>query len=60
LALTPSRRIDDQDLAKKVIELQNQVGGFVKMAHIANLSAAPTQADFNGLLAALQTAGLMA
>lgn len=35
--------------------------GVVKqMAHIEDLAQAPTQADFNGLLAALQTAGIMA
>lgn len=31
-----------------------------QMAHIADLTAAPTLADFNGLLAALQGVGLMA
>lgn len=30
------------------------------MPHIAQLTAAPTAADFNGLLTALTTAGLMA
>lgn len=35
--------------------------GLVKqMANIAQLSAEPTQSDFNGLLTALQNAGLMA
>lgn len=35
--------------------------GVVKqVAHIEDLSAAPTQGDFNGLLAALRTAGIMA
>ena len=35
--------------------------GVVKqIAHIEDLSATPTQADFNDLLAALRTAGIMA
>ncbi|MBS1079088.1 head fiber protein [Gluconobacter kondonii] len=35
--------------------------GVVKqVANIAQLSAAPTMADFNGLITALQTAGIMA
>lgn len=37
-----------------------QSGSVKKMAHIANLVAAPTQSDFNNLLAALQAAGIMA
>lgn len=38
-----------------------QVAGIVKQAEtIADITAAPTQADFNGLLAALKTAGIMA
>ena len=38
-----------------------ETAGVVKqMANIAQLSAEPTQSDFNGLLTALQTAGLMA
>lgn len=37
------------------------VAGEVKqIAHIEDLSATPTQEDFNGLLAALKTAGIMA
>lgn len=36
------------------------VGGVKLAAHQANLSAAPTQADFNTLLANLQAAGVMA
>lgn len=35
-------------------------GGVLQMAAIADLSAAPTQQDFNNLLAALRTAGLLA
>jgi hypothetical protein len=31
-----------------------------QMAAIADLSAAPTQQDFNNLLAALRTAGMLA
>lgn len=34
-------------------------GGVLQNAAIANLTAAPTQADFNGLLAALRTAGVI-
>lgn len=35
--------------------------GVVKqISHIEDLSTAPTQEDFNGLLAALRTAGIMA
>ncbi len=36
------------------------IGGVMQMAHIANIGAAPSQADFNGLLAALTAAGIMA
>lgn len=35
-------------------------GGVLQMAAIADLTAAPTQQDFNNLLAALRTAGLLA
>lgn len=35
-------------------------GGVLQMAAIADLAAAPTQEDFNGLLEALRTAGMMA
>lgn len=35
-------------------------GGVKQMPAIANLAAAPTQADFNNLLAALRTAGILA
>ena len=35
-------------------------GGVKQIAHIVQLTAAPTMADFNGLLTALQTAGIMA
>lgn len=35
-------------------------GTVKQIANIAQLSAAPTQADFNGLLTALQNAGIMA
>lgn len=35
-------------------------GGVKQAAHQANLAAAPTQADFNTLLANLQAAGVMA
>lgn len=34
-------------------------GGVLQMAAIADLSAAPTQQDFNNLLAALRTAGML-
>ena len=36
------------------------LGAVKQMAAIADLSAAPTQEDFNGLLAKLKAAGLMA
>ena len=36
------------------------LGGVKQMAAIADLSAAPTQQDFNNLLAALRTAGMLA
>lgn len=55
-----SEKIDDQDLATKIKELQANVGALSQGAHIAQLTAAPTQADFNGLLTALQNAGLLA
>lgn len=35
-------------------------GAVKQAAHIAPLAAAPSMADFNGLLTALQTAGIMA
>ena len=35
-------------------------GGVLQMSAIADLSAAPTQQDFNNLLAALRTAGMLA
>lgn len=42
-------------------EATTSVPGLVKqMANIPQLSAEPTQSDFNGLLTALQNAGLMA
>ena len=37
-----------------------QAGVVKQIANIAQLSAVPTQADFNGLLTALQGAGIMA
>lgn len=36
------------------------IGGVKQMAAIADLTAAPTQQDFNNLLAALRTAGMLA
>lgn len=39
---------------------EDTIGGVKQMAHIANIGAAPSQADFNGLLAALIAAGIMA
>lgn len=36
------------------------IGGVKQMSAIADLSAAPTQQDFNNLLAALRTAGMLA
>ena len=36
------------------------IGGVLQMAAIADLSAAPTMEDFNNLLAALRTAGMLA
>ena len=36
------------------------IGGVKRMTAIANLSAAPTMEDFNNLLAALRTAGMLA
>ena len=36
------------------------LGAVKQMAAIADLSAAPTQEDFNGLLAKLRTAGMLA
>lgn len=36
------------------------IGGVKQMAAIADLAAAPTQQDFNNLLAALRTAGMLA
>lgn len=38
----------------------DQAGVVKQIANIAQLSAAPTQQDFNGLLTALQAAGIMA
>lgn len=35
-------------------------GGVLQQTAIPNVSAAPTQADFNGLLAALRAAGILA
>lgn len=37
-----------------------QAGVVKQIANIAQLSAAPSQEDFNGLLTALQAAGIMA
>lgn len=34
-------------------------GGVLRQPAIANVAAAPTQADFNGLLAALRAAGVL-
>lgn len=36
------------------------VGGVLEQNHIAPLGAAPTDTDFNGLLTALQAAGVLA
>lgn len=36
------------------------VGGVLEGAHIAQLTAAPTEADFNNLLNVLQAAGILA
>lgn len=36
------------------------VGGVLEGAHIAQLTAAPTETDFNNLLTVLQTAGILA
>jgi hypothetical protein len=47
--------------ASQVPAATTTVAGAVKQATaIANIAAAPTQADFNGLLAALRTAGQLA
>ena len=38
----------------------DELGGVLQHAHIAQLVAAPTEADFNNLLTALQNAGILA
>lgn len=36
------------------------IGGVLEGAHIAQLTGAPTETDFNNLLTVLQTAGILA
>ncbi|EBW5465821.1 hypothetical protein DPT21_01085 [Salmonella enterica subsp. enterica serovar Urbana] len=43
-----------------VAETTSTAGTVKQMPAIADLTAAPTQADFNGLLAKLRTAGILA
>lgn len=52
LPTTPNLKVLATDAGGKVV-------AFTPMAAIANLAAAPTQADFNNLLAELRTAGLL-
>ena len=47
---------------EQAIEMQadQKAGSITPQPAIANLAAAPTEADFNGLLAALRSAGVIA
>lgn len=66
MSATESMHLDGASVAKAIdaavaTPATTTTNGTVKqVAHIANLVAAPTEADFNGLLAALQAAGVMA
>lgn len=51
---------DSAAAGAKAAATTSTAGVVKQIAHIEDLSAAPTQGDFNGLLAALQTAGIMA
>lgn len=58
--LTKQQYLQDQK-ANAVSEATTTTFGTVKqISHIANLTAAPTESDFNGLLSALAAAGIMA
>lgn len=46
-------------MAGNKVPTATQRGGVLLQDAIADLSAAPTEADFNGLLAALRTAGIL-
>lgn len=59
MSITPNTHIANTELAAKIIELQNQVGKITQVAFQAQVGAAPTQAQFNALLTALITAGVM-
>ncbi|GAJ29750.1 head fiber protein [Acidomonas methanolica] len=58
--LTKREYVSDQSTKVTGVATQTQAGGVKQIAHIAALTAAPTETDFNGLLTALQTAGIMA
>ena len=51
---------DSAAAGAKAAATTSTAGVVKQIAHIEDLSAAPTQGDFNGLLAALRTAGIMA
>ncbi|MCA7085847.1 hypothetical protein K7G19_19850 [Cupriavidus sp. DB3] len=47
-------------MAGNKVPTNTQRGGVLQQAAIANVAAAPTQGDFNGLLTALRAAGILA
>ena len=51
---------DSAAAGAKAAATTSTAGVVKQIAHIEDLSAAPTQGDFNGLLAALRPAGIMA
>lgn len=55
----PYPSIDDQDLAGRIGAISEQIGGMKPAEPVSDAAAAPTQADFNDLLAALRLAGIL-
>lgn len=51
--------IDDKDLAGRIGAISEQIGGMKPAEPVADAVAAPTQSDFNDLLAALRLAGIL-
>ena len=51
---------DSAAAGAKAAATTSTAGVVKQIAHIEDLSTTPTQGDFNGLLAALRTAGIMA
>lgn len=56
----PGAKGDKGDPGEVIAATKEKLGGVKQAAAVADISGAPSQENFNGLLSALRTAGIMA